>query len=140
MPITLLNGSTLTTLIAGPSRAVQQICGPVDEQSLEDQLQTQIKMPLRAAAATPMARGNLVATFRFSGIYLDNTEDLAREWAWTWPSLCPRSGTLYITGATRRVVGASAVISSMPTRCSGSSARVDYVVVCGAVTAENNPS
>lgn len=140
MVITLVNGGTTSTLIAGATRASQAICGPIDEQSLDDQLQVQIKMPLRATAATPLPRGNLVATFRFAGIYLESTEDLAREWAWTWPFTCQRSGTLYITGATRRVVGASAVITSMPTRTRGCSARVDYVVVCGAVTAENNPS
>jgi hypothetical protein len=137
MTITITSGGVTSTLIAGATRAVQAISGPVDEQSLEDQLQTQIKMPLRATAATILARGNLVTTFRFSGIWLDNSEDLAREWAFTWPSLCLRSGTLYITGTTRRVVGASAVINTIATRSFGRSAHVAYTIVCGAVTAEN---
>lgn len=140
MTITLVSGATTTTLIAGASRTAQQIAGPVDEQSLEDALQVQIKRPLRAAAATPLSRGNILATLRFSGIRLDTTEDLSREWAWTWPYTCPRAGTLYITGATRRVVCATAVIQSMVTRANGCSARVDYVIACGAITAENNPS
>jgi hypothetical protein len=137
MTITLTDGTTTSTLIAGATRAVQSICGPVDEQSLDDQLQTQIKMPLRAIAATPLPRGNLVTTFRFSGIWLDNSEDLAREWAFTWPSLCLRSGTLYIKGTTRRVVGANAVINAITTRNFGASSHVSYTIICGAVTAEN---
>lgn len=137
MTIAITSGSVTSTLIAGATRAVQAISGPVDEQSLEDQLQLQIKMPLRAIAATPMPRGNLVTTYRFAGIWLDNSEDLAREWAFTWPSLCLRSGTLYITGATRRVVNASAVINAIQTRAFGRSAHVAYTIVCGAVTAEN---
>ena len=140
MVITLDTGSgTPTTLIAGPTRAVQQICGPVDEQSLDDQLQVQLKMPLRAAVATPLPRGNIAATFRFSGIWQDSTEDLAREWAFLWPFTCPRSGTLYIAGSSRRVKGLNAVIQRMPTRPNGCSARVDYQIVCGACTAENIP-
>jgi len=137
MTITITSGGVTSTLIAGATRAVQAISGPVDEQSLEDQLQTQIKMPLRATAATILARGNLVTTYRFSGIWLDNSEDLAREWAFTWPSLCLRTGTLYITGTTRRVVGASAVINAITTRSFGRSAHVSYTIICGAVTAEN---
>lgn len=139
MTITIDPGTGPITLIAGPTRTAQQICGPVDEQSLEDDLQVQMKLPLRAVSGTPLPRGNLLGTFHFSGIWLDTTEDLAREWAWTWPYTCPRSGTLYITGATRRVIGANAVIRRMPTRAIGCSARVDYEVICGAITAGANP-
>ena len=139
MTITIDPGTGPITLIAGPTRTAQQICGPVDEQSLEDQLQVQMIMPLRAVTATPVSRGNISGTFRFAGTWLDNTEDLAREWAWTWPYLCPRTGTLYITGASRRVIGANAVIKSMPTRAIGCSGFVKYEIVCGAVTAGANP-
>jgi hypothetical protein len=128
MTITITSGGVTSTLIAGATRAVQAISGPIDEQSLEDQLQTQIKMPLRAPAATPMPRGNLVTTFRFNGIWLDNSEDLAREWAFTWPSLCLRSGTLYITSGTVRVMNQAALpATDLQWFQSNSSAGLDLV-------------
>lgn len=89
--------------------------------------QVQVSMPVRAANATLIARGNLVGTLAFSATWVASSLSAATAKALSWQKEsggCPRSGTLDVNGSS----WGDAVVERMNVRVRGVEVTATYSI------------
>jgi hypothetical protein len=131
--ITPAGGGSPVTLIDGPDRSVDKICGPG---SLGGNLGTpaQQRQPIGSAFAKPLQRGNSAGMMGFSGVRLCSSQDAARTWLIGHLAAVPKGGTVTITDTGVTTTVADAVLISMPYRWQGVSVYVEYQFMHGEIS------
>jgi hypothetical protein len=137
MRIGLHNGSTLYPL-AGEAGVSERTHSSAGDLVISPQAEVQVASYVRAAAAKPMDRGNLLHVVSFSTTRKLSSVVEAQLWALDYDAAFPRSGTLYLDtvaagGIIVRRTMANAVVDPPQRRVMGAPVMLNYTVRGGAI-------